>query len=428
LILFGGIALRVILFLVMEPLNVDKHFQVVQHIYDHGQVPISRTYSQAFHPPLYYVLAAPLLAFGRAKAAQLLSLAASIATLWVLKVLASDRRIIRSAMGRDLSLGLAAFLPTFVVYGLYVSNDGLSYLMGALILLALRNLCDETNVLNVLYCACFLGLGILTKGTLLAFVPVAGLCLLVLCHGKGIDWRRTTCLVAVLAIVTICLGSYKFIENTIHEGRPVVHNLDYDPAWAEEQRPVYVGPQSLYNFDLSVLIWEPTLSKEMQQSWPLMLYGTHWYIPFHGVVLGFPDVFLMLGRMVYVFALVPSLVMVCGLMRQLKRFPSILTLTAPSERGPGDIAGFFSVLALLSVFGLVIVAGAKYDVWCSFHSRLLYSGFFGLMVVLGSGTSLIRCQDSRLLNWILGIGCAILGLLYGVYFLSGFPLAALFSN
>jgi len=69
-----------VVFFRLGPFGNDNHIQVIQYIYQHHALPLSTFANQAYHPPLYHLLAACLLPFG-VKAVQALSLVFSLATL-----------------------------------------------------------------------------------------------------------------------------------------------------------------------------------------------------------------------------------------------------------------------------------------------------------------------------------------------------------
>src|SRR5580658_9596486 len=81
-----GIALRVAVFWVLDPLNNDAgHFDVIKYIVEHRALPAATASFESYQPPLYYLLAAPLYAAsGNIKWVQVLSLALTILTLLVL--------------------------------------------------------------------------------------------------------------------------------------------------------------------------------------------------------------------------------------------------------------------------------------------------------------------------------------------------------
>ena len=56
---YAGVLLRLALFAPLYPTNNDDHFGVIQYILREHALPPSDVLSQAYHPPLYYLLAAP---------------------------------------------------------------------------------------------------------------------------------------------------------------------------------------------------------------------------------------------------------------------------------------------------------------------------------------------------------------------------------
>src|SRR5579863_9485059 len=54
-----GMALRVVVFCVLLPLNNDAgHFDVIRYIVEHRALPAAMENAQSYQPPLYYLLAA----------------------------------------------------------------------------------------------------------------------------------------------------------------------------------------------------------------------------------------------------------------------------------------------------------------------------------------------------------------------------------
>ncbi|MCX6804215.1 MAG: hypothetical protein NTY48_06665, partial [Candidatus Diapherotrites archaeon] len=84
IILIVGVLLRAIVYFFLGPFNNDDHFSVVKFIYDNGVVPVSSLTYQAYHPPVYYFIAAQFLNFGGAKVVQLFSLICSILSFGVI--------------------------------------------------------------------------------------------------------------------------------------------------------------------------------------------------------------------------------------------------------------------------------------------------------------------------------------------------------
>src|SRR5262245_5248797 len=86
-VLAAGIAVRVIAFACMGYFNNDNHLPVIEYIAERWVPPDSAQFNQAYHPPLYYFLAAFFFRLGSLPAVHGLSLILSIATLFLIAYL-----------------------------------------------------------------------------------------------------------------------------------------------------------------------------------------------------------------------------------------------------------------------------------------------------------------------------------------------------
>ena len=173
-VLFLGIAIRIFVFFFQDPFNNDYHFQVIKYIREAKKIPLATEMSQGYHPPLYYLLAQIFYAgdgtMGRLKILQSFSLLTSILTFIVLFWLI--KRYLQSSQVAFYSALLVALLPQFIAFGNFVSNDSLTNLFGALICLQAYVYVKSGQFRHLLLLALWLGLGLLTKATFLAFIPV----------------------------------------------------------------------------------------------------------------------------------------------------------------------------------------------------------------------------------------------------------------
>ncbi len=392
-IFLAGLVLRVVVFAYMNPCNWDDHYGNIRYIFEHGRPPLSSVLTHSFHPPLYYLLSTPILWFGERKAVQAFSLLTSFATLGVMRELVRDRRLFRTALAANAAISLAAFLPSFVVFGLYVSNDSMSFLVGAAIFAAMRGARGPFTCKSTLLLAVLCGIGLLTKGTFLAFVPALAL---FVCTRSFRRYRRAGASVAatVAFLAVACgVGAYKFVENAVHFGRPIVHNLDGDSDLAVGQRPVYVGPSTIFDVDVFKLVREPTLSESTRHSYPLLLYGTFWYKyvdvenNFFGCLTGWRRI----GSAIYLLAIPTTLAGLVGLLLALVRGIAGLRSafrgapdTGNSDSAESDFLLSAMVALLLSV-ALVVTAGVMFDAWSCFQSRLFFAAFFAVLLAVGIG-------------------------------------------
>jgi 4-amino-4-deoxy-L-arabinose transferase-like glycosyltransferase len=158
---------------------------------------------EAFQPPLYYVLAAPVflavpdhevkLHALRALGVALLLVAVGLA--WLL-----TRRLVPADPVPAFALVLTVFLwPGLVVRAATVSNAGLELVLGVALSLALWRALSERSPGWLVAAGALLGAALLTKATMLAFVPsLAVACLAFLREGR---WRPVLAAAAAPALM-----------------------------------------------------------------------------------------------------------------------------------------------------------------------------------------------------------------------------------
>ena len=234
LILAAGILLRLLVFLIQSPFNNDDHASVITALQATARFPDIRAVPQAYHPPLYYLLALPWLSAGGWKAVQAFSMLLSVANLYVLYALLRDRVLAETY--RAPCLLLAAFLPQFVLFGNYVSNDALAFLLGSLIVRQAHVYLVHPSGGSRRDLALVLGLGLLTKLTFVAFAPCL-LGLVLVTEGRR-GWRRAVVAGLAFTLVAGVVGSYKFVSDIVRYGRPGVTALDLAPpaSWLRGRR------------------------------------------------------------------------------------------------------------------------------------------------------------------------------------------------
>jgi 4-amino-4-deoxy-L-arabinose transferase-like glycosyltransferase len=359
----AAVFLRVVVFVVLGPTGSDHHYEVIESILREGRFPMAERFTQAFHPPAYYVLSLPWAMLGGDRFVEVFSLLLSILNLWLLFTLIQGSAFIQNDRARWHGLALTAFLPHLVIYSILVSNDTLAMVAGALSLLVALRFHADPRLSNAALAGLVAALGLLTKGTLIA---QAGVLLFVV---AVVSWRRlpvrraAACVVLFLA-VTVSLGSYKFIENQVRYGRPIVHGMDFGQDWVKAQQPTIVGVRSLIDINIVTLLREPYAERREggwtnPQSVPLLLYATFWhpYVPvsnFRGTWARVP----MIAQATYLLAIPATLLIVAGWLAAARR-PLVWI----------PLAFFAANLAL------VIAAGVKYDAWSCFQSRLLFPAF-----------------------------------------------------
>lgn len=355
--------LRILVAAVLGPTGSDHHYEVIEFFLAVGTFPTVDFYAQAFHPPAYYLLSLPWAMLGGARAVEGFSLLLSILGLWLFYRLFRDSGFIENDRARLHAMVLTAFLPQLVLYSILVSNDTLAIVAGTLALLAALRFHSGPTLSNAAIAGLAAALGLLTKGTLIAHAGVL-LFIVAVMSWRRLGARKSVARVAVFLALTLTLGSYKFIENQVRYGRPIVHNMDTRPLWMQAQQPTIIGVRSLIDVDLTKLLREPYAERRKggwtnPQSMPLLFYATMWhpYIPVSNF-RGTWEWTAWLAQLTYVLAIPATLLIVAGWIAAARR-PRV----------------WIPLAFLAANLALVIAAGVKYDAWSCFQSRLLFPSF-----------------------------------------------------
>jgi 4-amino-4-deoxy-L-arabinose transferase-like glycosyltransferase len=396
LVLAMGVIVRVIVFLYMGYFNNDNHLEVIKYVADNWLPARADQFNQAYHPPLYYFLAAPLLHLGNLPAVHALSLILSIATLVLIAILLCQTPWVTDKF-RHWCLALAALQPQFIMHGLFISNDALAIFLGVLIFFQCRCLQQKPSRFNACLLGTWLGLGLLTKATFLAFVGPLILFIWMVRRQHRLPRRWLLSELSLFLLFASVLGCYKYAENFFLFGNPVVSNLDLW-AWARSQQPTWIGPQSLFDFNLSKLVRNPIISISSAHSYPLMLYGSFWYplIPestFHGNLIAPIN---RLGSLIYIVALCPTLLTGVGAVQMAMaaaRFGSEATPIPSADNGDRAVYEGSLLLTLVLNLVLILIVGWRSDVWSVFQGRLLFPSYFVFLLAFNRGME--WAQSSR---------------------------------
>lgn len=424
LILVGGILLRIIVFVFLSPQNNDDHLEVIAFIIEHSALPTSDQLGQAYHPPLYYLLALPWALLGSSKGSskvvQVFSLLLSSCNLYLLYRLIKTTRLLADEGAKRHALMLATVLPQFVAFGSFVSNDTLSYLLGTLTFLQAFATIERPTRPSLILLGLVLGAGLLTKGTFIGFVPVAAVLVVYVGLRQRSSLKQHVIALAVLCLVAGVVGSYKFIENTIHLGRPIVHNLDFWPWWRKTQSGTYQGLRSLVDLNVWTLVRHPYICEQTWHSLPLLMYGTFWYshVPESSFTV-IRDLGLdLVPQAIYLAGLLPTLLIALGLGVWLWRNRSLVAgLGLPQAQFVLRTQEKVSLLLFISNLALVVATGLRFDVWSCFQGRLVFPSIAAVVLLFGAGFEALchwRAFLRRPLNVLLVAGYVALGSYFAV--------------
>ena len=392
----AGVVLRIFVFLFQDPFNNDYHFQVIDWIHKHGTIPIATQLSQAYHPPLYYVLAQLFYSGDSSmpglKVLQLFSLLTSLLTFVVFALMIN--RFIESERVRRYATLFAACLPQLIMFGNFVSNDSLANFFGALLFLQGYLYIERPSPGRKVGLAVILGLGLLTKGTFLAFIPIVAALVIVVEARARKRWTAVVLNTLLVMALGLGIGSYKYVQSYRHFGNPFIHNADplIQKAtkwnWAAAQKGTYTGLGSIFDWNIPKLMLHPTLGEETKHSYFLMMYGTFWYqYLYESNLMGNKTGFRTLGSLIYLLALVPTLLMFLGACDACARLKAAFSGRKLEDR---TLQNVFSVLAFATALSLVISLGIRIDIWSCFQSRLFFPAFWGVVVLFASGLARVE--------------------------------------
>ncbi len=428
LMLATGILLRIAVLATASPDNPDPHQEVIEYIVDHHALPVSNALNQSYHPPLYYLLMAPVWAATRNP--QMLHLGSFVFSLLNLIAL---RRLIRHPLimpgraGRYIAFGLFCFLPEFVMFGEYVSNDSLAFLVGTLLFWTVVRYIELPTIGRMSAMGILVGIGLLTKGTFLLTGPVLGILVLQIERRK--NWNAAITRVAVFCMIWGVSGSYKYLDNTLRVGRPIVHNLDIPTNInLVSQRPTWTGLESLYDFNLPKLMRNPVIIPRHPFSYGLLFYATFWYPHIPSTVyfwhLQIPPTaysgpwhgYGWIGSALYATGIGVTVLFLMGVISGLRETISIVVQNP--ERSRPSARAMITAAAMLLVasnFAVVFAAGWRYDVWSCFQSRLCFQSILPGAVLMGIGIGML--PQRPIVRGVFFTSCAAAILLCAAYFL-----------
>src|SRR5262245_21482763 len=246
-----GLAVRLLVLMHSTGINPDRHFEVIQYIAESRTLPVSNLLAQSYHPPLYYLLMAPLYAWWPSVTPlHLASFVLSSLNLLLIFWLLHDPVIIKRDNARLIAFALTCFLPQAVMYGDFVSNDTLAMLVGTAVFGAGVAWLKRPDYPRLLALALLVGAGMLTKG---AFI-LTGFALTLLIALRA---PHRASMVTLFCAIWLITGSFKYVDNYIRVGRVIVHNKDVQDAIARSQRGTFKGWRTICDLNVIKLIRRP---------------------------------------------------------------------------------------------------------------------------------------------------------------------------
>ena len=254
---------------------------------------------------------------------------------------------------------------------------------------------NNSTRINQVVLAIYLGLGLLTKGVFLLFIPVLVLLITFINFRRKLNLRQNALSLLIFVFIFSSLGSYKAVQNMIHFHHPIVMNIDFrqSAGWLQKQRHTYIGLKSIFDINTIKLCMHPSISEQTKHSYPLLLYGSFWYQYFprdYGLKMN-KATFKYFGSLIYFFAFLPTVLFLIGFLRIACSIKDVFRRTQQDEAHCNKVIYEITLLLLLlSVLVMIIFLGRKYDIWSWFHSRYLFSSFFSIILLFHSGLDYIK--------------------------------------
>jgi len=415
-VLAAGALLRVYLSLVNGEAN-DDHLTVIRIIARQHRLPGLREAWEGFQPKLYHVATAILWDLSpwtspaaQVRLAQLVACAAGIATLLVLyRILA--RWDIPPGV-RLLTFSLVALNPTLIGLNAQATNDSFVILFATLALAeGCRFFRTGARRAFVIMSAAVV-LAALSKGNgLVVFVAVTGTLVLAIIRPEAVprlSRRRlaglSAAFVAAFLVVTAALGSYR--SNWKDTGNPFAINGDRAPLPHLFRRTYVYRPgtttiaDTYFTFRLVDLLRHPTITNDAE-ALPLhrtslwsQLYGRAHFAQFAQHPPSWKNtgpLVLTVGRMILLLALLPTALLVVGMVRAL----AALTLRGWRSGSPTGPALHEVLLALAAAgfIAFVVVYSLCYRDFSTMKAEFLFPGLLAYAYVFGgeAGRADARC-------------------------------------
>lgn len=398
-ILLLGIIIRLLLWLPQSATNPDPHIQVIQYLENQGTFPSSAELTHSFHPPLYYYLAWGWSKIGGVhdslheprslKIIQLLSVLISITHLILIRQLLQHFTPYSGKATTNLIFAIAALHPPFLIWSGFISNDGLSYLLGTCIVLTTLELLSKPSPKSLFLSALTLGLGLCTKMSLLCFLPPW---ILILYFSKSCQ-KFSHLLKATAIALPLLIASPKPIQNLSEGLHPFFHNMEQNPLLLMHQRESFTDPLKATSLQIIQMIKEPYFTENPPYSIPTLFFASFWhdYFPdqtnFQFLKNNPPWVF---PRLQLFLGLVLSLIFFILIITNLRQW-IVSWISKPISWNQDASLPFLLLQSSLALIGIIFILGIRYDAWSCIQGRLFYPCFTALLLM----ASLLETQIRR---------------------------------
>jgi tetratricopeptide (TPR) repeat protein len=383
--------------------DASNHMQYVDYILKHKALPLANEGFEMYQPPLYYLLAAGQLAVFGFSAMQangvfllrIFGMACGIAT-FVLTFLSLRLVFPKSARQQFFGLLLAALMPATFYLCHYVTNEILATaLVAASVYVCLRAVTAPRIALGQYFiCGVCLGAALLAKSSAIIAIPPVFVVLAWNLYRKGAPIKSAVGYLATVGIAALVVCGWHYGRVMVHYGNPLVGNWDAIVGFKWWQQQGY--HTTSYYLPLGRSFSDPFFSA-FTNFWD-GIYTTLWGdgLCGGGVETDWrPPWNYDLMAVGYIFALVPTVMILLGAVLALVRF-----IRNPSPEG-------FLMLSLPALVGLLLL---YYSLKVpSYAAAKAFYGSSALvpLCVFGAAGGEFLVRRARLLGALLCVGLGL---------------------
>jgi 4-amino-4-deoxy-L-arabinose transferase-like glycosyltransferase len=260
------------------------HHQYVRYIVEHHALPPYNLNVEAYHPPLFYLLAALMEGIGFSWQATVAIAIASSAAQLLLLWWGLETYLRESRMARIVALAVASILPAAVHVAGMVSNEALNdaFCTGAIVLLpqvvARRG---RAALLFAVAAGACLGLALLTKisGTMIVAAFLLSVTIALARRPARVELRERLPAVATVLAVALAICGWHYTRHKVLYGRFVLTGYtqweDPDPGHYVpllDRRPI--GYVTNWSEDIYRDPYYPAASSPRPRFWPALVVTT----------------------------------------------------------------------------------------------------------------------------------------------------------
>jgi hypothetical protein len=454
IILFTIFALSILLRFSLAVVNReanDNHIEPINIIIQQGRLPVKEDCWECAHPKLFYSTIAMILkgfsitdTAQRIVTVQMINFLMSLVILWFLWL------FIRSLDPADdhlklLTFGLLALNPELVGINAQATNDTFVITFSIIALYFARQFIDQKQYRALILTILFSALAILSKTNGLITAFAIGLAILFEALARrnfSMKWGKSNLLMAMfygLSVLTIVVLTplSQYITNYQKYGSPLAFNsripVQPFPSLFEKTDTYKPGILSIqdgfFTFKFLELLIEPQGTTDNKNYPPhrtsfwTILYGRAHFVQYSQWPPSWvtsSTAIRRLGRIIYLFALLPTLMLVIGVITETRNLFNWIWKGAGAGIRPAS-AGVFLV-AWISILIFCIALALQYRMFVHIKTIFVYPAILALAVFFIVGWNTFSAWFLGKRPWLNSLLRASMAILIGLYALDTFAL------